>query len=150
MLIARTDSYLPCGVEEAIERNKRSLEAGADIAFTEGARSLADIERIAKEVDGWNMFDMCAGGASPDVAFEELCRMGYRLVTSPMISVGGAMHGILDYAEKARERQNDFFAHQDGSTPWNLFKLMGIEEWLEEGKKYDPDMAAAEETKPLD
>lgn len=149
MLIARTDSYLQFGVKEAIERNKRSLEAGADIAFTEGARSIADIERIAREVDGWNMFDMCAGGASPDVSFEDLCQMGYRLVTSPMISIGGAMHGILDYAGKAYKNRNDFFAHKDGSTPWRLFELMGIEEWISLGQQYDPEIESAAETKPL-
>lgn len=150
LLIARTDCYLQYGVEEAIERNKRSLDAGADIAFTEGTRSIADIERIVKEVDGWNMFDMCAGGASPDVSFDDLCQMGYRLVTSPLISVGGALTGITKYANLARERHNDFFVHDDDATAWRLFQLMGIEEWMKVGQRYDPNMAAAEETKPLD
>ena len=49
LLIARTDSYLPMGIDEAIARNIESLSVGADIAFTEGTRSIADIERIAKE-----------------------------------------------------------------------------------------------------
>ena len=150
MLIARTDSYLQYGVEEAIERNKRSLEAGADVAFTEGTRSVADVERIAKEVDGWNMFDMCHGGASPDISFEDLCQMGYRLVTAPIIGMGGAVYGISEYAKQAYQSKNDFFAAENGSSPMHLFELMHIQQWMEVGRRYDPDMAAAEETKPLD
>lgn len=150
MLIARTDSYLQYGVEEAIERNKRSLEAGAHIAFTEGARSIADIERIAREVDGWNMFDMCHGGASPDIPFEDLCQMGYRLITAPIIGCGGAVYGITEYARQAYRDKNDFFASKNGSRPMRLFELMNIQEWMALGQKYDPHMAGAEETLPLD
>lgn len=150
LLIARTDCYLQYGVEEAIERNKRAIDAGADISFTEGTRTVADIERIAKEVEGWKMFDMCHAGASPDVSFKDLCDMGYRLVTSPLISIGGAMHGIQEYARKAFENYNDFFTEEDNISVWNLFKLMGIEEWLEKGKEYDPEMNLASETKALD
>jgi methylisocitrate lyase len=150
MLIARTDSYLEYGVEEAIERNLRSLEAGADIAFTEGTRTVADIERVAREVDGWNMFDMCHKGASPDVSFEDLCQMGYRLVTSPLISIGGAMKGISEYAAKSRKQHNDFFVSEDGITVWKLFQTLGIDEWYELGSKYDPSMNLASETEALD
>lgn len=150
LLIARTDSYLEYGVEEAIERNKRSLDVGADIAFVEGTRSLADIERIAKEVDGWNMFDMCHGGASPDITFDELVQMGYRLVTAPVISAGGADYGIAKFAKQAFEEKSDKFTAAYGTRPMHLFEMMKIQEWMAVGQKYDPEMAAAEETKPLD
>ena len=76
--------------------------------------------------------------------------MGYRLVTSPMISVGGAFHGIKDYAAKAMAAKNDFFVHEDGVSAWALFQTMGIEKWYEFGQQYDPEMCAASETKPLD
>ena len=150
LLIARTDSYLEYGVEEAIERNKRSLDAGADIAFVEGTRSIADIERIAKEVDGWNMFDMCHGGASPDISFPELVQMGYRLVTAPTISAGGADYGIAKFAQQAYADKSDAFTAQYGTRPMHLFEMMKIHEWMEVGKKYDPELVSAEETKPLD
>ena len=149
LLIARTDSYLQYGVEEAIERNKRSLEAGADIAFTEGTRSVKDIERVAKEVDGWNMFDMCHGGASPDVSFKDLCDMGYRLVTCPTIPFGVSV-GYYRGLKKAYEVKNDFFVEGMKLDGKGMFEILGITEWFELGQKYDPDMLAASHTKPLD
>ncbi len=149
LLIARTDSYLEYGVEEAIERNKRSLDAGADIAFTEGTRSIADIERIGREVEGWNMFDMCHGGASPDVSFEDLVQMGYRLVTCPTIPFA-AYASFNKVINKAYEVKNDAFIESFRVNGKGMFELLGIQEWMEHGQKYDPNMQIATHTKPLD
>lgn len=152
MLIARTDSYLGYGVDEAIERNKRSLEAGADIAFTEGARTREDIEKIAQSVDGWNMFDMCHGGASPDLTFEELVQMGYRLVTCPTLSVA-ALTKFKEETQKVFEVKNDFFLNGFKENCMNglgFFEFLGIAEWYSHGQKYDPSMNAASHTDVLD
>lgn len=152
LLIARTDAALEFGVEEAIERNKRSLEAGADIAFTEGARSVADIERVAREVDGWNMFDMCHGGASPDLTFDELVQMGYRLVTCPTLPVA-ATNKFREETGKVFEVKNDFFLNgfkENCMHGLGFFEFLGIAEWYELGKKYDPSMNAASHTAALD
>lgn len=149
LLIARTDAALEFGVEEAIERNKRSLEAGADIAFTEGTRSVADIERVAREVDGWNMFDMCKGGASPDVPFEDLVQMGYRLVTCPTVcSVVCSTYDQV--AGKAYQIKNDSFFAEYDATPESFFRTLGIGSWMQMGQSYDPDMKDATVTKNLE
>ena len=149
LLIARTDAALEFGVEEAIERNKRSLEAGADIAFTEGTRSVADIERVAREVDGWNMFDMCKGGASPDVPFEDLVQMGYRLVTCPTVcSVVCSTYDQV--AGKAYQIKNDSFVAEYDATPESFFRTLGIGSWMQMGQSYDPDMKDATVTKNLE
>ena len=152
LLIARTDAALEFGVEEAIERNKRSLEAGADIAFTEGTRSVADIERVAREVDGWNMFDMCYGGASPNLTFEELVQMGYRLVTCPTLPVAATKEFERE-TKRVFEVKNDFFLNGFKENCMNgqgFFEFLGIDEWYELGKKYDPTMNAASHTAAID
>src|SRR5512143_3996532 len=45
---ARTDSYSVLGLEEAIRRCNRYLEAGADLAFIDGIRTRKDIETAVK------------------------------------------------------------------------------------------------------
>ena len=150
MLIARTDCFQQYGCDEAIARNLGSLEAGADISFTEGPESIADIERIAREVPGWKMFDMCVKGASPDISFDALCEMGYRLVTAPLISIGGAQYGIQKFADFAMRDKNDLFA-KDGeynAGPMHLFNLMGIKEWLELGKTFNENINIASRQMP--
>lgn len=140
LLIARTDCYLQYGVEEAIARANGALDNGADIAFVEGARTIADIERIGKEVHGWNMFDMLHGGASPDVSFEELCQMGYRLVTCPKYT----HHIFVAYSEIAKrglETKGDAFLEEYGyDRNVNYGDLYQPEKWLEAAKKYNPDL----------
>ena len=135
LLIARTDSYHTDGVEEAMRRNYGSLEAGADITFTEGTEKMEDIIRIGKEIPGWKMFDMLYGGASPRISFDELVEYGYRLVTVPMASVGGAVYGMTDFGKHLFKDKNDYYiAEHDPSTedetPFAIFEMMQIDKWL--------------------
>ena len=155
LLIARTDSYHTHGVEEAIRRNLGSLEAGADITFTEGTERMEDIIRIGKEVPGWKMFDMLYGGASPRISFQELVDYGYRLVTVPMVSVGGAVTGIKEFAEATFKDQNDYhiaerdFTDED-TSPFGIFEMMEIDKWLETGKRFNDSINLTERIKPQD
>lgn len=136
LLIARTDSYHTHGVKEAIYRNLGSLEAGADITFTEGTGTIPDIEAIAKEVPGWKMFDMLVKGASPKVSYEDLIDYGYRLVTAPAISTGGATVGIKESAKDAFESKSDRYSIERGWKPSDLGKLIDADFWRKLSRKY--------------
>lgn len=143
MLIARTDSYHTHGVEEAIARNLGSLEAGADISFTEGTGTRADIERIAREVPGLKMFDMVCNGASPLITFDELKDMGYQLVTAPTVSFGGAFKGITEFAERTMQDRSDFYATRSGIPPIEMFSLFGLQEWMGAAQKFNQSIQTA-------
>lgn len=143
MLIARTDSYHTDGVEEAIARNLGSLEAGADISFTEGTGTRKDIERIAHEVPGLKMFDMVCNGASPLITFDELKDMGYHLVTAPTVSFGGAFKGIMEFAERTMQDRSDFYATRSGIPPIEMFGLFGINEWIGAAQKFNTSIQTA-------
>ncbi len=136
LLIARTDSYHMYGVEESIYRNLGALEMGADITFTEGTGTIRDIEKLAKEVPGWKMFDMLVKGASPKVSFEDLVDYGYRLVTAPAISTGGATVGITEAAKSAEANNSDIYSVNYGWNRQKLDRLTEFEKWQELGKRY--------------
>lgn len=155
LLIARTDSYHTDGVEEAIRRNLGSLEAGADITFTEGTERMSDIERIAKEVPGWKMFDMLYGGASPRISFKQLVDYGYRLVTVPMVSLGGAVTGITEFAQHTFKDQSDFYIASRDTTgenisPFGVFEMMNIDKWLGTAKMFNDKINMTARIKPKD
>lgn len=136
LLIARTDSYHIAGVEEAIYRNLGALENGADITFTEGTGTIADIEMLAKRVPGWKMFDMLVKGASPKISFEDLVDYGYRLVTAPALCSGGATMGVTWAAQSAVQNKSDVYNQTHGWTPGQLQKLVGLEQWNSLSKEY--------------
>lgn len=52
VLIARTDAAAVEGLDAAIARARAYAEAGADVLFVEAPTSVADIERVARELAG--------------------------------------------------------------------------------------------------
>src|SRR5690606_27820853 len=52
LIMARTDAAATHGIEHAIERANLYIEAGADISFVEGPRTVEDIRLVAEQVPG--------------------------------------------------------------------------------------------------
>ncbi len=80
LIMARTDAAATHGIDAAIERANRYLEAGADISFVEGPRTAADIRKVADQVPGPKLINLVVGGKTPLLEREELGAMGYALV----------------------------------------------------------------------
>lgn len=144
LLIARTDSYNVLGKEEAIARNLASLEAGADIAFTESIDSREAIEEIGRRVPGWKMFGMSSKGASPKVTCEELNRWGYNLVTCHF-AFAGAYKGMMEFGKRTFEDKSDVYAYDNDllNGPMGAFELFDIHEWLGLAQTFNPDIRTA-------
>src|SRR5512143_1489429 len=99
VLNARTDACAPLGLDEAIRRCNLYLEAGADLAFIDGIRTKADIQRAVKEVKGplsVNLMDAVSGVKTELVPIPELARMGVGRVSIPAASIMVARRARLD------------------------------------------------------
>ncbi len=93
-IIARTDARSVGGLEDAIERAKVYLEAGADVIFTEALESKAEFERFAREVKAPLLANMTEFGKSPLLSAEELQSIGYRMVIFPLTAFRAALKTI--------------------------------------------------------
>ena len=62
VIMARTDALAPCGIDEALERANRYIEAGADMIFVEAPRTVGDMCRITREVQAATMANHVEGG----------------------------------------------------------------------------------------
>jgi methylisocitrate lyase len=94
---ARTDVFAVAGLDEAIRRCNLYLEAGADLAFIDGIRSKADIERAVKEIKGplsVNLMDAITGVKTELIPIPELAKMGVGRVSIPVASIM-VMHKAL-------------------------------------------------------
>lgn len=80
LIMARTDAAATHGIEHAIERANLYIEAGADISFVEGPRTLEDIRLVAEQVPGPKLINLVVGGKTPLLPLDELGAMGYALV----------------------------------------------------------------------
>ena len=128
LIIARTDSRAGLGLEEAIRRANAALEAGADMAFVEAPQTMEEIAAVPKLVKGPCLFNNVWKGKSPDIAFDEARKMGYRLVIVPGMlfkAVIGTCDAVLrEMKEKGRHPILD-----TGMTVRDAFRRVGADEW---------------------
>ena len=84
VLMARTDAAAGEGLDAAIERAARYVEAGADMIFAEALTEAAHFQRFAQGVNVPVLANMTEFGRSPLLTAEELRELGIRLVLYPL------------------------------------------------------------------
>ncbi|HEX3727931.1 MAG TPA: methylisocitrate lyase [Pirellulales bacterium] len=94
VLIARTDARGVSTLDDAIDRARRYLEAGADWIFPEALADASEFERFAEVIDAPLMANMTEFGKSPLLSLDELAEMGYAVVLYPVTLLRLAMKAI--------------------------------------------------------
>jgi methylisocitrate lyase len=83
LIMARTDALAITGIDDAIERMHRYLEAGADMSFVESPGSIEEMRRITHEIRAPNMANIVPGGKTPIVTANQLEELGFAVVAYP-------------------------------------------------------------------
>lgn len=97
VIIARTDARAVTGLDDAIDRSKAYLDAGADVLFVEAPQSVAELERVGKTFPGVPLLiNVAAGGKTPILTPKELQDMGYRIALFPVDTLLAAAKAIGD------------------------------------------------------
>lgn len=115
LINARTDSYAVYGLSDAIERANLYLRAGADMAFIDGIRTRADIERAVREVRGLlsvNLMDAITGVRTELIPIPELAAMGVARVSIPVASILAAHRALTDFFAALRASPSGILAGQ--------------------------------------
>ncbi|HAP70918.1 MAG TPA: isocitrate lyase, partial [Cryomorphaceae bacterium] len=101
VVIARTDSLAIEGVNSAIERMHKYMEAGADVAFVEAPTSLDELKKISGEFkDVPLLYNMFWSGKSPVLEKKALEELGFNLMIAPGDLQRAAMHTMKLMAEE--------------------------------------------------
>ena len=128
VVIARTDSRAVLGFDEAIRRANAALAVGADMAFVEAPQTMEEVAAVPRLVNGPCLLNVVWRGKTPDVAFSEAGRMGYRLAIVPGLlfkAVIGICDAVLD--ELRREDRHPVPIHS--LTVKEVFQRAGADEW---------------------
>jgi len=128
LIIARTDSRAVLGLEEAVRRANGALEAGADMAFVEAPQTMEEVAAVPKLVKGPCLFNNVWKGKSPEVAFDEAKRMGYKLVIVPGM-LFKAVIGTCDAVLKQMKVEGRHPQLDTGMTVRDAFRRVGADEW---------------------
>src|SRR5436190_3082193 len=94
VLIGRTDARGVTSLEDAIDRAKQYLDAGADWIFPEALASKDEFERFAREVKAPLVANMTEFGKSPLLTLDELTELGYAVVLYPVTLQRVAMKAV--------------------------------------------------------
>jgi 2-methylisocitrate lyase-like PEP mutase family enzyme len=140
---ARTDVFAGMGLEEAIRRCNLYLQAGADLAFIDGIKTRADIEKAVKAVKGplsVNLMDAITGMKTELIPIPELKKMGVGRVSIPVASIMVAHKALLSFFQALKASPTGILA---GQTQWassfeEYTDFVGLKEYRAMENEYLP------------
>lgn len=95
-ILARTDAIDPEGLDNAIDRGKQYLDAGADGIYLEGPKNMEDLEKIGKAFKGVPLATSILedGGKTPWIPPKDLGEMGFSMILYPTTVIFRVTHTI--------------------------------------------------------
>jgi 2-methylisocitrate lyase-like PEP mutase family enzyme len=94
LVIARTDARAVEGLEQALERADRYVEAGADVMFVEAPETIDEVREIGRRVNVPQLLNIVVGGRTPAVTPAQASEMGFNLLLYANTALQGAIHGM--------------------------------------------------------
>ncbi|MBF0422290.1 MAG: oxaloacetate decarboxylase [Magnetococcales bacterium] len=95
VIVARTDARADLGIEEAIHRGRRYLDAGADVLFVEAPQTREELALVADRFPSDHLFaNIIEGGRTPNLSAMELERMGYKIVVFALSGLFAATEAL--------------------------------------------------------
>jgi len=130
VIIARSDALAVNGWDDVVRRCRAYREAGADLIFVDGIRTLEDLKNYAAKLSG---LPLLYNGALLPVA--ELARYGFKL-TIHTSSLMAAYVGFRDALRQLKET-GKLDLPITGSLFAELIELLGVPETEALSKKYE-------------
>ncbi len=94
LIIARTDSKAVYGMDEAVQRGRLYLNAGADIIFPEALESEGEFGEYSRLVEAPLLANMTEFGKTPYLSVQQFHELGYKLVIFPVTALRVAANAM--------------------------------------------------------
>jgi 2-methylisocitrate lyase-like PEP mutase family enzyme len=107
VVIARTDALGVQGMDAALDRAKRYADAGADLVFVDGVKTIAQAETIARGLSARKVLSIVDGTEAATLTARDIEGMGFNIVFYALSSLFVAAKAVADMLETLR---------RDGST----------------------------------
>ncbi len=132
VLIARTDARAVHGLDDAIERGKAYLDAGADVLFVEAPQSVDELARVARAFPRVPLLvNVAAGGKTPILSPKELREMGYRIALFPVDTLLAAAKAAGDVLTHLRRAGTTAPLYERDMMPFaDFLRLVGAPDFL--------------------
>ncbi len=103
IIMARTDAYAVEGLDAAIERSQKNIDAGADMIFAEALESLEAFGQFTSAVSVPVLANLTEFGKTPTCNLEELKATGVRMALYPLSAFRAMSAAAKTVYESIRE-----------------------------------------------
>jgi methylisocitrate lyase len=132
IIIARTDSRASEGLDQAIDRMKAYIDAGADAIFPEAMKNEKEFEAVREALPGVPLLaNMTEFGKSRLLTVTELESLGFNIVIWPVSSLRLAMKAVIDGFETLKAEGNLDSELPNMQTRADLYELLQYERYNE-------------------
>ena len=135
VVVGRTDALGPEGLDGALRRGERYLEAGADAVFVAGLKTEAQYEAVGAAFKGaWTLAAQFEAGGTPWIPPRELYDLGFTQISYPMLliqRIAGVLEETLHSLNTYAAGEAAAPAHQALLSPDGFRTAVQLERWLE-------------------
>jgi 2-methylisocitrate lyase-like PEP mutase family enzyme len=128
VIIARCDAYAVTGWEDTVQRCRAYRDAGADLVFVDGIKTLEDLRRYAADMA--DLPRMYNGDLAPT---QEVGALGYRLMIcgSTIWLIYKQVHGAFEELQRTGRVNPERYG-----TRWDVARLLGLDQVYELERLY--------------
>lgn len=96
LIIGRTDALPALGMAEALDRARRYQDAGVDLVFVDGIKTRAEVEAVARGLDGPKVVSIVDGTDAASLSLADLDAMGFSLALYAVTALFAAARAASD------------------------------------------------------
>jgi len=128
VIMARTDAYAAEGLEKAIERADRYVEAGADMIFAEALATLDEFRAFTTSLNVPVLANITEFGKTPLFGQDELGAAGVRMILYPLSAFRAMSQTAVEVFEKLRTSGTQKDLVDRMQTREELYDVIGYHE----------------------
>lgn len=129
VIMARTDALASEGLNTALDRIERYVEAGADMIFPEALTTLDEYKRFAQASVVPILANITEFGETPLLTVEQLHKAGVRLVLYPLSAFRAMSAAALDVYQTLRRDGTQQASLERMQTRDELYEVLGYDEY---------------------
>lgn len=129
VIMARTDALASEGLDAALDRIERYVEAGADMIFPEALTTLEEYKRFAQASVVPILANITEFGKTPLLTVEQLHKAGVRLALYPLSAFRAMSAAALDVYQTLRRDGTQQASLERMQTRDELYEVLGYDEY---------------------
>jgi methylisocitrate lyase len=130
VIVARTDAVAVEGIDGAVARARRYVEAGADAIFVEALTSKEMFHDVASRLHGVTLLaNMTEFGRTPNLTAAEFQELGYRMVIWPVSALRVANRAQAKLYATLRREGSPLAMEPDMQTRAELYETIGLHDY---------------------